>query len=69
MALFSLAALALAFDRPLEAADRLAQVIGKVVKGADKFLLGRGKFAVKCFCPLKPPFLLTGSQTQTGNFA
>lgn len=38
-ALLSLASLTLAFDRPLEVADGLPQVVDRMGKGADKFLL------------------------------
>lgn len=43
-ALFSVASLTLAFDRPLEVADRVVtQVVRRMDKGADKFLLAEGQ--------------------------
>ena len=55
-ALFSLPSLTLAFDRLLEVADGLAQVVDRMDKGADKFLLAEGELCNQVLLPFEAVF-------------
>jgi len=55
-ALFSLASLTLAFDKPLEVADGLAQVLDSMDKGADKFLTAKGELCDQVLLPFEAVF-------------